>query len=111
MDQAADIVVARDPDEIERRLAWRDGQLVFRNEILANAVADFNRHNVRQLVIADPALRRKTLVGNYRIDQPEHFADDLRALWHVPVTIAGDSIRIGAEPGAGARVKRADRGG
>jgi transmembrane sensor len=108
-DQPADIVVTRDPDEIERSLAWRDGQLVFRNEILANAVADFNRHNARQLVIADPALRRKTLVGTYRIDQPEHFADDLRTLWHVPVAVSADSIRIGAEPGAG--VKRADRGG
>lgn len=97
-DGAPDIVVTRDLGEVERRLAWRTGQLVFRNEILADAVADFNRYNARQLVIVDPALRRKTLVGNYRLDQPEHFADDLRALWNVPVTVTADSIRIGAAP-------------
>jgi transmembrane sensor len=116
---AAEITVTRDPGEVERRLAWRDGQLVFRNEVLASAVEDFNRYNVRQLVIADPALRTRTLVGNYRIDQPEQFADDLRALWKVPVAVTADSIRIGAEPGAAPAagsapdrgVKRASRGG
>jgi transmembrane sensor len=107
LDHAAEIVVASDPGDIERRLAWRDGQLVFRNERLASAVDDFNRYNLRQLVIVDPALRTRTLVGNYRIDQPERFADDLRALWKIPVAVTADSIRIGAEPGA----KRVSRGG
>ncbi|MES3021548.1 MAG: FecR domain-containing protein [Pseudomonadota bacterium] len=106
-DQAAQIAVTRDPGEVARRLAWRDGRLVFNNENLADAVDDFNRYNRRQLVIVDPALRRKTLVGNYRIDQPEHFADDLHALWKVPVAVTADSIRIGAAPGA----KRGARGG
>jgi transmembrane sensor len=107
LDNATQIPVTRDPGEIERRLAWRDGRLVFQNDSLANAVDDFNRYNVRQLVIVDPALRHKTLVGNYRIDQPEHFADDLHALWKVPVTVTADNIRIGAAPGA----KRASGGG
>jgi transmembrane sensor len=108
---AADIEVERDPAEIARRLAWREGQLVFHNEFLADAVADFNRYNTRQIVIADPGLRHKTLVGNYRIDQPEHFADDVRALWNVPVAVTADSIRIGAAPGANHASARASAGG
>lgn len=106
-DDAAAIAVTRDARDIERRLAWREGQLVFQDEKLADAVADFNRYNTRQIVVADPALNRRTLVGTYRIDQPEHFADDLRALWKVPVAVTTDSIRIGAAPGA----RRASGGG
>jgi transmembrane sensor len=94
--EAAAIEVAAQPDEVERRLAWRDGKLVFQNEPLSEAVADFNRYNTRQIVIADPALARKPLVGQYRIDEPELFADDVRALLNVPVTITEDQIQIGA---------------
>jgi transmembrane sensor len=88
--------VSADPGEVARRLAWREGKLVFQNESLANAVAEFNRYNARQIVVADPALRRKTLVGHYRIDQPEEFANDVHALLNVPVAIRADGIRIGA---------------
>ncbi|QGZ38073.1 FecR family protein [Pseudoduganella flava] len=92
---AAEIAVAADPAEVERRLAWREGRLVFHNVPLADAVADFNRYNARQLVVADPALRMKPLVGRYRVDQPEEFANDVQALLRVPVAIGADTIRIG----------------
>lgn len=99
-DGAADFTVRRDPADIARRLAWRDGRLMFSNATLADAVADFNRYNLRQIVIADPALRGRTLAGTYRIDQPEQFADDVRALWKVPVALTADSISIGARRAA-----------
>jgi transmembrane sensor len=90
------IRVVTDPAEVERRLAWREGKLRFQNEPLGSAVAEFNRYNTRQLVVADAALRRKPLVGQYRIDQPEEFANDVQALLNVPVAIEPDTIRIGA---------------
>lgn len=93
---AGAIAVTRDAGEVERLLAWREGKLVFQHRTLAEAVADFNRYNTRQLVIADPALRRKTLVGRYRIDQPEEFAKDVHLLMKVPVALEAEQIRIGA---------------
>ncbi len=97
-ERASSIAVMRDPGAVERLLAWREGKLIFQHRTLADAVADFNRYNVRQLVIADPALRRKTLVGRYRIDQPEEFANDVRLLMNVPVAAGAGQIRIGATP-------------
>jgi transmembrane sensor len=96
-DKTADIVLANDRDEIARKLAWRDGRLVFNNQTLPDAIADFNRYNARQIVLADPALRRKTVVGQYRLDQPEAFANDVRTLFRVPVTVGADRITIGTE--------------
>ncbi|GGY35763.1 FecR family protein [Pseudoduganella albidiflava] len=87
--------VDTDPAEVARRLAWREGKVVFQNQPLDDAVAEFNRYNTRQIVVADPALRRKPLVGHYRIDQPEEFANDVHALLNVPVAIRADTIQIG----------------
>ncbi|MBB3221024.1 FecR family protein [Pseudoduganella umbonata] len=88
--------IGTNPGEVARRLAWREGKLVFENQPLGDAVAEFNRYNTRQIVVADPALRRKPLVGHYRIDQPEEFANDVHALLNVPVAIRADAIQIGA---------------
>jgi transmembrane sensor len=83
---------------LDRALAWREGKLVFQHRTLADAVADFNRYNRRQLVIVDPALQGKTFIGQYRIDQPEQFADDVHALLKVPVVKTAERISIGAAP-------------
>ena len=95
-DRATTIAVSAAPAEIERKLAWRDGNLIFDNETLDTAAADFNRYNSQRLVIVDPALKTKRFVGQYRIDAPEHFAEDIHALLGVPVSVSKDEIRIGA---------------
>ncbi|MDK6076038.1 FecR family protein [Massilia varians] len=93
--RATRIAATRAPLDIERKLAWRQGRLVFRNQTLGAAVADFNRYSARRIVIADPRLMDKTLVGQYQIDAPEHFARDVGSFLEVPVSITGDSIVIG----------------
>jgi transmembrane sensor len=96
LDAAAEIAVSQNPDDVERKLAWRSGKLVLQNQTLEDAVLEFNRYNARQILIADPALRRKILVGQYRIDQPDYFANDVRTLFRVPVAVGADRITIGA---------------
>lgn len=92
------IRMIRDPGGVERRLAWRTGELALNNDTLGYAVDDFNRYNARRLVVADPTLRSKRLVGTYRLDQPDAFARDVQELLNVPVTHAGTLILIGAAP-------------
>jgi transmembrane sensor len=94
-DSAADIAIRREPAEVERKLAWRDGLLVFQDDPLAVAIAEFNRYNARTVVLNDPGLRDRKIVGQYRIDQPERFADDVHALLGVPVVVGADRIEIG----------------
>jgi len=92
------IAVASSAVDIARRLAWREGKLVFAHQPLADAVADFNRYSLKKIVIDDPRLATRTLVGQYQIDAPELFARDVAAFLEVPVRITADRIAIGAAP-------------
>ena len=78
--------------------ARQTGQLLLVNRPLADAVADFNRNNCKDgkpIILRDPALGRKTLVGRYPVNAPEMFARDVSALFRVPVNIGDDHIAIG----------------
>lgn len=92
---AADIAVARQPREVARKLAWREGKLIFNNQTLSEAVADFNRYSPRKIVIVDPQLWNRKLVGQYQIDAPELFAKDVSTFLDVPIVITADKIMIG----------------
>ena len=94
-ESASDISVARQPKEVERKLAWREGKLVFNNQTLSEAVADFNRYSLKKIIIVDPHLMNKTLVGQYQIDAPELFAKDVSTFLDVPIVITADKIMIG----------------
>jgi transmembrane sensor len=100
-ERAASISVARQPEEIARKLAWREGRLIFMNQTLADAVADFNRYSAKPIVIVDPALGSKTFVGQYQINAPELFARDVSAFLGVPVDVGAERIVIGAGRGDG----------
>ncbi|WP_338758914.1 FecR domain-containing protein [Massilia sp. METH4] len=105
--RAGQMTVAREPEEVARKLAWRDGKMVFRNQTLTTAVAEFNRYSRKPIVVADSALAGRTLVGRYKVDDPELFARDVAAYLRVPVSITHEKIILGdvrlldgaAEPG------------
>jgi transmembrane sensor len=94
-EQGSAIAIVRDPEEITRSLAWREGKLVFTNQALDLAVADFNRYTRKQIVIADPKLAARTLIGQYRIDDPEQFARSVGMLLNAPVAVTHDRIIVG----------------
>lgn len=70
-----DGVMVRDEpaSQAEEALAWRDGYLVFRNTSLADAVAEFNRYSVRQIVVEDPAVAKIPLTGKFRATNSDAF--------------------------------------
>jgi transmembrane sensor len=89
------IPVTRQPEEVNRRLAWREGKLVLTRQTLSEAVADFNRYSAKTIVIVDPSLQDKRLVGQYQLDAPELFAKDVSMILDVPVVITTEKIFIG----------------
>lgn len=109
-DRASDITVARQPREVERKLAWREGKLVFNNQTLSEAVADFNRYSLRKIVILDPHLGNKKLAGQYQIDAPESFARDVGDFLDVPIVITAEKITIGGMRDIGGQAGDGDRG-
>jgi transmembrane sensor len=78
------------PAEVDEALGWQAMRLMFDRTPLEDVVAAFNSHNIRQFVIADPALRSLTLTGTFRADNAHAFGRLLEA-----------SIGVRAEPRAG----------
>jgi transmembrane sensor len=60
--------------EIDRKLAWRAGQIVLNGDTLEEAVVEFNRYNQIRVRIGDPQLAGERLVGRFRTNEPQAFA-------------------------------------
>jgi transmembrane sensor len=65
--------MAISPEETALRLAWRPHLLDFNSMPLGEVVAEFNRCNRIQLVLADPALAALPIVASFRSDNVEGF--------------------------------------
>jgi transmembrane sensor len=65
--------------ELQRRLAWTHGLLVFENTRLADAVAQFNRYNKTQLVV-DPRVENIAIGGRFIATRAREFAAALAAV-------------------------------
>ena len=82
------------PDEIDRQLAWREGKLAFHGESLVDAAKAFSRYSDTQLVIEDPALARKQVIGLYAANNPAGFARDAAKVLDARVEQSGSRIAI-----------------
>lgn len=85
IDRSGDVVRrGGQAQEIQRSLAWREGDIVLAGETLEQAAESFNRYNRVQLRLADPRAAAMHVGGSFRATDPEGFAAALeRAL---PVT-------------------------
>lgn len=80
---------------LDRALAWRSGMIDLNGRTLADAAEEFNRYNQRQIIIADPHIAREELDGLFRINDPDGFAQAVKASLSVSVdTSDPDLIRI-----------------
>ena len=61
------------PGRVDAMAGWRDGVLVFNNQRLEDAVADFNRYTKRPIRIADPAVANIRIGGTFQIDNSAGF--------------------------------------
>ena len=84
--------------EAERRLAWRDGMANFAGEPLATAVDEINRHNRRQIVVDDPALASRPVVGTFRANDPDNFAATVATALGVQSIDQDDVIHLRLHP-------------
>jgi transmembrane sensor len=83
--------------QIDRALAWRQGEIALDGETLSDAAAEFNRYNKRKLLI-DPILSEKRLVGWFHTNEPETFARAAATTLGAMVVATADEIRIAPKP-------------
>jgi transmembrane sensor len=57
--------------DMERKLAWRQGQLIYTGQPLVAVLADISRYSNIKIELADPALENLPVGGAFRTDQIE----------------------------------------
>lgn len=82
------------PEETARLLAWQPQLLEFASAPLERAIAEFNRRNRVQFILADPELASLPVVASIRSDRVEAFAAFLAAAPGVEIESRGDEIVV-----------------
>jgi len=82
--------------EMARKLAWQNQMLVFDGDTLSDVVAQFNRYNSRQLVIADPSLATLQIGGYFRPTNLDAFVNVLQSDFGIRVSSDGSRLLLAA---------------
>jgi len=83
--------------DVDKKLSWTEGRLWFERQRLADVVAEFNRYNRRQMVIADPAIADLRVGGGFEATDPESFVAALERTFGIrafPSAEDPDVIRL-----------------
>ncbi|NOW47499.1 transmembrane sensor [Novosphingobium sp. SG751A] len=70
---------------VDRSLAWRSGMIDLNGTSLSEAADEFNRYNQRQIIIADSAVADEQFDGLFRINDPQGFAEAVKASLNVGI--------------------------
>ena len=73
------------PPEVTRRLAWREGMLVFTGEALPEVVADVSRYTDMDIEIADSRLAELRVGGYFKVGEVEPMLQALQTSFGVRV--------------------------
>lgn len=93
--ETSQVDVQRIPQtQVDRGLAWRDGMVDFDGESLGHAVEEINRHNHRHIVIDDPALAARPVVGAFRANDPDGFAQTVAVAMGIERVEHDDAIHL-----------------
>ena len=84
------------PADVRAVLAWQRRVTDFSDTPLSEVTARFNRHNVLQLVITDPALGSRRIGGIFALDDVEAFVRLLERDGIIRAERQGDTIRLQA---------------
>ena len=91
--------------ELGRKLAWRQGQLIYSGQPLAEVLADISRYSNIEIELADPELRNLPVGGAFSVNQTDAIFAALEnnfgvhAEWldahHVRLTLVSDKASSG----------------
>lgn len=72
-------------------LAWAEGRLIFQNDELGKAVAEFNRYNHMQIIVLDAGLAAKPVSGVFNAVDPQAFIAFIQTVTAVKIVREGDT--------------------
>ena len=77
------VPVAMSADDIEVKLSWREGRLIFRSEPLEKALQEVERYTTVEFVFLDEELKTQSMTGRYRAGDVEALLLALRANFNI----------------------------
>lgn len=90
-----DAAFGRVSDEVlTRELAWRQGQIAFHGESLAEASAAFARYSGTPVVIADATLAREQVTGLFSAHDPAGFGRAVTRMFDARMDETASEIRV-----------------
>ncbi|QCB55641.1 DUF4880 domain-containing protein [Sphingopyxis sp. PAMC25046] len=81
-----------DAADVERRIAWRNGVLVFNGQQLGAAAEEVNRYSNLRVVIEDPTLARAEFMGVFKLGDAQAFAGAAAEAFNGEVVRRGDEL-------------------
>jgi transmembrane sensor len=78
----------------QESLSWRQGYVVFRDTPFSTAAAEFNRYNLRKIVIVDPTLASIRIGGHFRATNAEGFVQLLAEELPLQLDVRDDQIFV-----------------
>ena len=78
-------------DDVEVRLSWEEGRLIFRSEPLEKALQEVERYTTVEFVFLDESLRTRTLSGRFRAGDVEALLLSLRLNFDIAHEFDGES--------------------
>ena len=88
------LLAARSEDGVAADLAWRDGILNFDHTSLADAAAQFNRYNSKQIVIADADTGEIRIGGTFQAANVDAFVRLLHEAYGLRVTASSNQVKL-----------------
>jgi transmembrane sensor len=87
-----DPLIRRSDDvPLEKVVSWRQNKLIFEAARLGDVVADFNRYNTMEIILADEDLADLSISGVFDSRDPEAFSHTLEAFAPVEALVFGRS--------------------
>jgi len=87
-------------DDVSRKLAWREGMIAFHGETLAEAADEFSRYTDQRIVIDDPEVARRTVVGLFVANDPAGFAKAVALSFGLHAQSVPEGVRLTADSAA-----------
>lgn len=94
-DQDIDKREVHEPADIEQKLAWQRGSLIFNGESLQEAVAEISRYTSLQLLIIDPEINDVPIGGHFKTDDIEGLLASLAINFDIRVDqVSPDQVHL-----------------
>lgn len=91
-DNTQSVPKAIDDDEMDQRVAWLDGQFLFKDKPLEQVIKEVSRYVPTRIIIDDPELRNVRISGRFEIGDTDALFEAIEVSFDVQVSYIDEKI-------------------